>query len=619
MEKAVVEGNLELVKALTSGSLNVDYLNSSGESMLHVACTHRQLDIVEFLVTGRYCNQAVQNHTGQTALHIACRSGCLDTVKLVSSKCDVNMQTVDGDTPLHIACQHCHIDIAKFLTEVRGSNPSIANSQGDLALHIACKQNSVALVTTVSDCDVNTRTRTNTGNTPVHITLTQRMTHSNIDGKESEQIVQYLVNEKHCDLSLPDEHGWLPLHIACKYDSLAIVKLCSNCDVNAGSQEGDTPLHIALKRLQEKHAAMEGHQIVQYLVNEKHCDLSLPDEHGWLPLHIACKYGSLAIVKLCSNCDVNARSQEGDTPLHIALKRLQEKHAAMEGHQIVEYLVNEMHCDVSLPDKDGQLPVHIACAQDSPAVVALVSMCDINVQTKDGNTPLHIALLARRHFDVKSIDENEQIVKYLVNEKKCDLSLLNKNGCLPLHIACQYDSLALVELVSNCNVNTTTQNGDTPIHTIIQQIKDQEEYKLIQIVEYLVNEKHCDLSVPNKCGNLPLHVACQHNSLALVKLVSNCSVNTADKNGNTPLHIALKEISPKKGYEIVQYLVTEKHCDLTLPNENGFIPLHIACQRGSLPLVELVSCCDVNTRTKYGATPLNIVLNGKNVTKLNLL
>ena len=645
LEKAVVEGNLELVTALTSGNLNVDYLSSSGESMLHVACAHRQLEIVEFLVTGRYCNQVVQNHTGQTALHIACKIGCLETVKLVSSNCDVNTQTVDGgDTPLHIACLYGHnIAIAKFLIEVRRSNSSIPNSQGDMALHIACKRNSLALVTSVSNCDVNARSR---GDTPLHITL------NTYYGKEKEQIVNYLVNDKHCDLSLPDEHGWLPLHIACQCSSLAIVKLCSNCDVNAKSQDEDTPLHIALKKMREKHVDVEGHQIVDYLVNEKRCDVSLPDKDGQLPLHIACQYDSLALVKLVSNYNVNATTKNGDTPLHIVIQQIkqhcQENYKAI---QVVEYLVNEKHCDLSVPDECGNLPLHIACQHNSLALVKLVSNCSVNTANKNGNTPLHIALK----------EAGYKFFGYLVSEKHCDLTLPDENGCIPLHIACQkglpvwclndrtkdedtplhtarvtfmarivMEPFIKVLVEANASsVNICDKDGNTPLHYVCGALQSQHtigfqssllpsicsDYKLFTLVECLVGDNtECDVSITNNKNESALHLACAAPTMPLkgIKLLLTDSrnksylCNAKDNFGDTPLHIACRRTSPI----FADYLVKSQLCSTNVQNNEEELPLHIACRNSESfnSVIKMLSWqCKLNCTNKTGDTPLHIL------------
>ena len=613
LEKAVVEGNLELVKALTSGNLNVDYLNSSGESMLHVACAHHQLDIIEFLVTGRYCNQAVQNRIGELALHIACRSGCLNTVRLVSN-CDVNVKTVTGDTPLHVACQHCHINTTEFLTTVKSSNPNIPDSHGNIPLHIACQQNSLALVMLVSNCDVNAKT--NAGNTPLHIVLKLR-THSEFDTtsiEENEQIVKYLVNVKQCDLSIPNEHGNLPLHVACQCDSLAMVKLVSNSNVNSVTKDGDTPLHIVIQRIKE-HSLDEYKlmQIVEYLVDEKCCDLSVSDKHGNLPLHTACQHDSLALVKLTGNCDVNAVNENGNTPLHIALNKNCE-----EVNQIVQFLVSEKHSNLTLPDKNGCIPLHIACQQGSLPLVKLVSGCDVNTRTKHGDTPLHTVLKYIKHKTVK-----KAIVEYLVYEKCCDVNIPNNQSINPIHRVCWNGDLTLTKLLSTTeNVKCKDENGNTPLHIACL-------HKMSQIARFLVGVEASILNVENKKGNTPLHLACLHKIQQIASFlvgVDASIVNVQNAEGNTPLHLACSDVqlyyvigttsSPgtdQTFYHLVKCVIGDNtECDVSITNSNNETPLHIACAVPTMPLkvIQLLLSRNkpklCNLQNRLGDTPLHI-------------
>ena len=637
LEKAVVEGNLELVKALTSGNLNIDYLNSSGESMLHEACAHHQHDIVEFLVTGRYCNQEVQNRSGQTALHIACRTGCLDTVRLVSSNCDVNMQTIDDDTPLHIACQHCHISITKFLTEVRRSNLSIPNSQGEMALHIACKQNSLALVKLCSNCDVNTKSQDE--DTPLHIALkrrqeqhvamqgyqivrylvTEKRSSRHFDVDENEQIVKYLVNEKQCDLSLLDKYGCLPLHIACQCDSLALVKLVSNCNVNATTKKGDTPLHTVIQRIKEhvdlKENPKEGYEIVQYLVSEKHCNLILPDENGCIPLHIACgarthdiplhivlkeKNVMESIIKVLVGVDgsiVNVCNKDGNTPLHLVCGDLHSQHAIgfrsflpSSDHRpdhLVECLIGDnARCDVSITNSTNKSALHLACATPRMPlkVIELLlsrstsSLC--NSKDHLGDTPLHIA--CRR--------TSPTFADYLVKSQLCDADIQNNEEELPLHIACRNFTLSfnsVIKMLScQCRLNCTNKTGDTPLH-ILCRIGN------FEAIQELVFIQHCDTDIQNLDGEVPLHLAidCSFNQKIVELVGAHChhSPNIQTKSGDTPLHIACKHGK----LHAIEYLTERMHCDPSIQNKSGLLPLHYASHH-SVAVARLVRDCDPN-------------------------
>ena len=599
---------LDIVKLVSDCNVN-SQTQQNEDTPLHVACRKSNLAIVRYLCKEKHCDANIQNAEGDLPLHIACgrsRSDgqALDIVKLVSD-CDVNtLRWQDNSTPLHIACRHKRIDIAKYLIYVK-------------------------------HCDLNVKDRD--GKQPLHSTLWKDV------------FMLQLINEG------SDTKDFL--HWACRHGELDIVKLLiekHNWDPNAQCEaknmscsewkheKGGTLLHVACRY---------GYtvKIVKYLT--EHCDPTVANSNGELPLHLACAYNSLEIVKHVSNCDVNAKARHtGNTPLHIACER--------ESAEIVKYLVEERQCDTTVRNSNGELSLHIACTHRSLEVVKLVSKfgrsqsdeqtigitklesdCNVNAQTwRDKSTPLHIAC---RHMQI-------DIAKYLVDVKHCDVNVKDRNGEQPLHItyrlikdhvtlrkddaklvlmlindgsdtnvlpdllhwACRCGELHIVKLlvekqdwdpIAQCQASSMSWEweivkGDTLLHVACRY------GYMVKIVKYLI--EHCDPTVRNTNGYLPLHLACAYNSLEIVKLVSNCDVNAkTSRTGNTPLHIACERGSA----EIVKYLVEESHCDTTVRNSNGEFPLHIACSRQSLQVVKLVSNCDVNAKTSHtGNTPLHI-------------
>ena len=90
---------------------------------------------------------------------------------------------------------------------------------------------------------------------------------------------------------------------------------------------------------------------MKYLVNEKRCDVSVQNNNGELPLHVAATW-SIKAVKLVEHCEVNSRASSGDTPLHIACRK--------DNPKIVQYLLEASKRDPNLQNENGELPLHIA-------------------------------------------------------------------------------------------------------------------------------------------------------------------------------------------------------------------------------------------------------------------
>ena len=403
-EMAIVKGNLELVKALSSGNLNINRFNGHGESLLHIACKHEQLEVVEFLVKGKYCNQSIQNRAGELALHIVCKQNRLDFVQLVCN-CDVNMKTITGETPLHIACKHCHIEIAEYLISQTSCDPTISNGDGYLPLHIACEQNSLSLVKLVSNCNVNTRAKD--GATPLHMVFKQ----TSIKTSEKFQILTYLVSEKLCDITLPDGSNDIPIHIVCKqYYELEFVKLLTNDEsVKYKDENGNTPLHNIISCYYERY------EIMNFLVRAN------------------------AFI-------VNVQNKDGDTPLHLACRSI------LPLAQIECLVEGKTHCDISIANNQGQLPLHVACGKKriSLKVIKLLSQGNpkvINSRKELGDTPLHIACRM----------QSPEIAMYLLDSQLCNVDIQNSKGELPLHIACQNAfNCIIMYLCRNINIEENT-------------------------------------------------------------------------------------------------------------------------------------------------------------------
>ena len=629
---------------------------SAGDTALHFACHTANSQKIAYLLEQKGCNPDIQNAKGETPLHIACQKRDLQTIKLIGEFVhNPNLVTSCGDTALHVALKNVKksspnvTNIIKYLTITTNCNQTIANNAGELPLHLACKY-SVELVELVSECNINSQAMD--GNTPLHVACKEKKT----------DIVKYLTETKHCDVNIQNQKEESPLHIACKEKKMEIIKYLvetKKCDANVQNWKGESPLHIACQEYRI--------DIIKYLTETKKCDHDIQNQKGELPLHIACGWGNLKMARLVCKCNMNTVTTTGDTPLHLALS----SSSYCENRKLVQFLVSKRECNFTIQNDEGKLPLHIACEKHLINIVKLVGNCDVNARTKSGDTPLHIVCRRSTHCVNSFVPE----IKYLVKERRCNLTIQNNNNELPLHIACEKYSIEVVRLIGECDVNAKTSSGDTPLHIVCRRNRymyygENFETEILEVVKYLVKERHCDLTIQNKKKELPLHIACQNSSLDVVKLVSECDVELQNVSGDTPLHIAcrrgnndivdylLGQCNPtacnidgelplhiackmhikletvklhcnidvntqtlqskdtplhyacrSNFHEAVKYLVEEKSGNFTLQNSNGELPLHIACTNVSFKLVELLSNygADLNCRTLTGDTPLNEV------------
>ena len=128
----------------------------------------------------------------------------------------------------------------------------------------------------------------------------------------------------------------------------------------------------------------------------------------------------------------------------------------------------------------------------------------------------------------------------------------------------------LVKLIADYNgADDRDIDGNTVLHLAC-------EYS----VAYLVEDNSYDQSAVNSSGQMPLHVACKHGNLKIIKLVSSqpgLDINFQDSEGNTPLHVACKSNWDRTADTLscFKYLLLEMNCNINVQNNLKDLPFHV--------------------------------------------
>jgi ankyrin repeat protein/GTPase SAR1 family protein len=611
-------GCIETLSVL--GTIDLLKKNDVGNTVLHLVCRSGYDHTLQYILSTCDCSDAltISNEYKDTPLHILASRITRESLKKLIAKCkpsDPNVKDWYGNTPLHIACKNSNVNFAKLMIELR-CDPNICNDQGELPIHIAAAK-SLELVKLVSRSD-NVNAQSNSGNTPLHMACRE----GNV------KAVCFLVETLKCSTNVVNENsGLTPLHYACAWNIMKVVSLVSDCDPTAKIISindanfrmhgvtfslGDTPLHVACKAGNVK--------IIKYLLKAHKSALNISNDLGELPFHIACNGYSEKIArpfinyKQYFNC--SSKNQCGNTPLHIACDK---------GHAVsfINSMVNHLKCRTDIVNKDSNLPLHIACQNSSvclasvKALSARLSKDKLSTQNSKGNTAFHELL---RQSNVK------KSVQFLANKMdQVDLAKSNEDDEMPIHLACRQQELDVVkDLYEKCKSSISEPNllmyeaglNDNP-----------------GVLEYIINSLHLDPNLPNKDGDLPLHIVVrtkrrnyEKNAILLIAKTNNVNF-TNSHEGNTPLHELYHYTSRFSGSDrsdsrVLSTLLDKADIDLAVQNLKGQTVLHCICiarRYDDLKLIISQKKPNVNTQDNEGSTALHIVCQAGHFESVHLL
>ena len=313
---------LEIVKLVSNCDVS-SKIKTTGDTPLHIACKNSTVEVVKYLIKQHRCDPTAVNNSDETCLEPAVRYGQLDVVKYLIDIMD--LQQTYMSKLLYCAFIHERVEIINCVVEVGlvdlshqdvrgGTFMNVPDDNGELAIHIACRQSSLDVVELISNYtyDINSTTQ-KSGDTPLHIACR----------KQTMRFVKYLIEKKQCNPNIPNDNGELPLHIACREQANEIAIMVSNCDVNFQTKLGNSPLHEACGASRAFSFPTKSMEIIRHLVSNKKCKVNVRNNEGKTAIHYACKAQSLEIVNyllLTGKADLLLADNEGQTPLMFTTK-----------------------------------------------------------------------------------------------------------------------------------------------------------------------------------------------------------------------------------------------------------------------------------------------------------
>ena len=192
--------------------------------------------------------------------------------------------------------------------------------------------------------------------------------------------VRQLLGMKLCDVDVRSKHLWTPLHIACEFGHIEVVKLLLDnpnrgADIEAQTKKFDRPLAFA---------CLNGHVAVAELLLSRGALIEARCQQGRTALHFSLEKGQLRAMRLllARGAAVNAADDNGNSPLHLA------SHFGP-----LDAVLELLAAGADLGKRrasDGANPLHLACAAGKDAVVRelLSRGLDKDGADGEGRTPL---------------------------------------------------------------------------------------------------------------------------------------------------------------------------------------------------------------------------------------
>lgn len=556
---AVANGNLsQLEKTIKDNHINA--LNSSSETLLHVAATKGHLRIMEYLIS-RGTKLDVKDKNGRTPLHRAAEKGHGDAVKvLLQYGACVYGLDIEGKTALHLAAQNDHSHILTMLLKEEAR--SYRNQRN--FLHMAALKDESSLAKMLLKAGASTDGKDERGETALSYAVSRGSEDTakalleagaSVDSITAERAF----NSKHPSIfkilleyskNLPPEILESALFRAVQKNLHDIVAalLDRGADVNAYNDVQYTPLLLA--------CATGKAESAEVLI-EKGANLRTKTPASDTALHLAVQAGTASITNLllCKGMKINLVNQANETPLHVA--------ALHNQGALVGLLVNA-GAKINAVTKELVTPLHIASQRGNTAVAQqlLHHKAHVNVKDKQSKSPLHFA--AERG--------DRTMVEMLLNAN-ADPNAQDKEKKTPLHTAAMRGHLSIVKvlLAKNGRCGAKDMDGCTPLHHAA--IKGNTE--IIKIL--LTSGKNTNIDDRNIWRKTALHIAAEYGHSDLIKLLLShgAAINALDSSKDTPLHCACKAGHFNAANSLVNWSQGEK-ANLLAANNLKKTPLQVA-------------------------------------------
>ncbi|XP_029474614.1 ankyrin-3-like [Rhinatrema bivittatum] len=558
----VAKGDISRLKEILKDN-DINAVNSSNETLLHVAAANGQVPVIDYLI-GKGAKLEMKDKNGRTPLHRASEKGHAEAVRvLLNAGANLYALDKDANAPLHLAAQNKHFDIVKMMLQDETRNYRNRHN----FLHMAALKDDSQLTQLLLKNGAAVDAKDDQKNTALHYAVSHGFVNT----------VRVLLEAgASIDSSIIDT--------AFNSNNQSIFRLLLQHSKGLSS---DTLVSALFKAVRENL-----HSIILALI-DRGTDINAKNDIEYTPLLLAAELGKTESAKVLieRGARLDERSPNLNTALHLAVQA---------GDNSTAKLLIQKGLNANIGGAGDQTPLHVAAFHNKQDAVDILVTAGAKIDslTKELATPLHIAS-QRGNLDVA-----QRLLHY-----KAKTNVKDKHSKTPLHLAAEAGDNAMVELLLkyNADPNITDKDKKTPLHFAATGGH-------LGIVKTMLSSK-ARFGVKDMDGCTPLHYASTKGSTEIVKvlLTEGKNKNIDEKNvwRKTSLHLAAEH-----GHSDVIQLLLNIGASMNALDNNRDTPLHCACKAGDVSSVQTLVNWSHGEKTNLQATnslkktPLQVAESG---------
>lgn len=323
-----------------------------------------------------------------------------------------------------------------------------------------------------------------------------------------------------------DKAGMTPAHYAALYGHHGCLGLLqqfgADKSLRAKCNKGNAPVHLA---------AMGGHdkclRILESYLNMRTCD-------GRTAAHVAAACNEPVSLRLMYK-ELGFPYGLGDYATRDFKERTPAHYAAMRGSEECLRVLYQVDENLSAEDEDGSTPAHEAAKNGKEGCLRalggeLHAVHTLSALDNQANTPAHYAAAKGWPQCLRAMHELNIESVFLIGDAY---------DCLPAHYAAEQGHYACLRALCvrsvKSNLTAPDRYGQTPAHYAAKMDSRPCLEQLCQLVGYETFS-----AVDNK-GRTCSHYAAENGHEACIRLLSKVSdLTVADREGETPIHLAAR-------------------------------------------------------------------------------